>query len=69
VNAPDDRTPDEVNFAAQVAGRKHHDDWDAYMVESLRALGREIGQEREYERRAQQYLARNGYDRDDGDEW
>ena len=56
-----DQTPDDVTFLAQARGRKLRDDWDAYMVETLRQLGRDTGQVKHYERKAQEYLDHYGY--------
>lgn len=56
--------PDEIkriNFYAQCQGRKMHDDWDAYMVQTLRELGRKIGQPKVYEKRIRKYLKERGY--------
>lgn len=52
---------DDLNHRAQAEGRHHQDQWDAYMVESLRQLGRETGQQKTYDKRAQKYLAERGY--------
>ena len=54
-------TPEDVNAIAQAQGRKMHDDWDAYMVESLRDLGKRTGQQRHYAKRIDKYLKERGY--------
>ena len=56
-----EQTPEDINFKAQAMGRKLHDDWDAHMVESLRQLGRDIGQVEHYERKIEDYLDQRGY--------
>lgn len=50
-----------INYLAQAQGRKAADDWDAYMVESLRGLGKETGQVKHYEKKISKYLKDQGY--------
>lgn len=45
----------------RMTARKHADDWDAYMVESLRKMGRDFKQRKVYEKRVQNYLKKKGY--------
>ncbi len=52
---------ERLNFLAVAEARHHADNWDAYMVETLRDLGRQTGRRRHYERQARGYLRRRGY--------
>lgn len=52
---------EDLNHQARATAQHHRDQYDASVVAGLRQLGRDIGQERTYEQRAQQYLSEQGY--------
>ncbi|MGI5493931.1 hypothetical protein [Microtetraspora malaysiensis] len=52
---------EKIAFNAKAADRKARDDMDAAYVESIRELGRKIGQEKEYNKRAARILKERGY--------
>ncbi|MER7127324.1 hypothetical protein [Micrococcus luteus] len=52
---------EKIAFNARAADRKARDDMDASLVQSLRELGREIGQEKEYDKRIRKILKERGY--------
>lgn len=52
---------DHIIFITQAADRKARDDMHATQVESLLRLGRELGQEKEYNKRVAKLLKELGY--------